>query len=69
MTRVLSRRRSSVVISVPLPPDAERRWISEYSGALYHATSRGDRREAFFLDDEDRSTFPHTLAEVVEQFN
>ena len=26
----------------------------EYAGALYHVTSRGDRREDIFVDDEDR---------------
>jgi len=41
----------------------------EFSGALYHVTSRGDRREAIYEDDEDRGTFLKTLAEVVERFN
>ncbi len=41
----------------------------EFSGALYHLTSRGDRREAIFEDDEDRSIFLHTLAEVIERFH
>jgi len=41
----------------------------EFSGALYHVTSRGDRREAIFEDDEDRDTFLSTLGEVVERFN
>lgn len=26
----------------------------EFPGALYHVTSRGDRREAIYLDDADR---------------
>lgn len=26
----------------------------EFSGALYHVTSRGDRQEDIYLDDEDR---------------
>ncbi|MFT5259640.1 MAG: putative transposase [Gammaproteobacteria bacterium] len=26
----------------------------EYAGAIYHITSRGDRREDIVLDDEDR---------------
>lgn len=26
----------------------------EYAGAVYHVTSRGDRREAIYLDDKDR---------------
>lgn len=41
----------------------------EFAGALYHVTSRGDRREAIYEDDEDRNTFLSTLAEVVERFN
>ncbi|MCF6209076.1 MAG: transposase [Gammaproteobacteria bacterium] len=41
----------------------------EFPGALYHVTSRGDRQEAIFEDDEDRLVFLHTLAEVVGRFN
>ncbi len=41
----------------------------EFSGALYHVTSRGDRREAIFEDDDDRLIFLRTLAEVVGRFN
>jgi len=41
----------------------------EFPGALYHITSRGDRREDVFEDDEDRRAFLKTLAQVVEQFN
>lgn len=41
----------------------------EFAGALYHVTSRGDRREAIYEDDEDRDRFLGTLAEVVERFN
>ncbi|MBK1723035.1 REP-associated tyrosine transposase [Thiocystis violacea] len=41
----------------------------EFAGALYHITSRGDRREAIFEDDADRTTFLDLLAEVVERFN
>jgi putative transposase len=41
----------------------------EFSGALYHITSRGDRREAIYEDDTDRESFLETLAEVVERFN
>ena len=26
----------------------------EYAGALYHVTSRGDRREDIFVDDEEK---------------
>jgi hypothetical protein len=40
----------------------------EFAGALYHVTSRGDRREAIFEDDEDREAFLSVLAEVVERY-
>jgi len=36
----------------------------EYEGAIYHVMSRGDRREAIFLDDEDRRLFLKTLQET-----
>ncbi len=41
----------------------------EFSGALYHITSRGDRREAIYEDDDDRKLFLGTLSEVVERFD
>jgi putative transposase len=41
----------------------------EFPGALDHVTSRGDRREPIFEDDEDRERFLGRLAEVVEQFH
>ena len=41
----------------------------EFAGALYHVTSRGDRREAIFDDDEDRRGFLNVLAEVVQGYN
>ena len=41
----------------------------EFSGALYHITSRGDRREAIYEDDEDREMFLGVLVEVVERYN
>jgi putative transposase len=28
----------------------------EFPGAIYHVTSRGDRREPIYKDDEDRHT-------------
>ena len=39
----------------------------EFAGALYHVTSRGDRREPIFEDDEDRAKFLGVLAEVVNR--
>jgi REP element-mobilizing transposase RayT len=41
----------------------------EFAGALYHVTSRGDRREDIFEDDEDRGRFLSVLAECVGRFN
>jgi hypothetical protein len=38
----------------------------EFAGALYHITSRGDRREDIFLDDADREMFFEVLAEVCD---
>ncbi len=45
-----------------------RRLRIEFAGALYHLTSRGDRREDIFLDDVDRVMFLEVLAEVCERF-
>ena len=39
----------------------------EYEGAVYHVTSRGDRREEIYADDEDRRGFLEILGEVVAQ--
>ena len=36
----------------------------EYEGAIYHVLNRGDRREAIFLEDEDRKHFITTLGEA-----
>ena len=41
----------------------------EFPDALYHVTSRGDRREDIFEDDQDRRTFLSTLQQVVAQHN
>jgi len=41
----------------------------EFSGAIYHVTSRGDRREAIYEDDEDRERFLRILGEVVRVWN
>ena len=41
----------------------------EFAGALYHVTSRGDRREPIYLDDDDRLAFLRILDEVVKRFN
>ena len=41
----------------------------EYSGALYHVTSRGDRREDIYDDDVDRASFLNLLNDVCESYN
>ncbi len=41
----------------------------EFPGALYHITSRGDRREPIFEDDGDRKLFLDTLGDVVTRFH
>jgi REP element-mobilizing transposase RayT len=41
----------------------------EFPNALYHITSRGNRREDIYLDDNDRRNFLRILAQVYERFN
>jgi REP element-mobilizing transposase RayT len=41
----------------------------EFSGALYHVTSRGDRREDIFLCDDDRLDWLDVLGTVCDRFN
>ncbi|MGD0960317.1 MAG: transposase [Methylomonas sp.] len=41
----------------------------EFPNALYHITSRGDRREAIYRDDEDRRQWLMILGQVCECFN
>ena len=41
----------------------------EFSGALYHVTSRGDRREEIYEDDADRVRFLQLLGRVALDFN
>jgi len=41
----------------------------EYPGAVYHITSRGNARQAIFLDDEDRTAFFEVLTQSVDRFN
>ncbi len=40
-----------------------------FPNALYHITSRGDRREDIYEDDTDRQAFLDVFASVVSQFN
>jgi REP element-mobilizing transposase RayT len=41
----------------------------EFEGALYHVTSRGDRREPIFEDNEDRREWLGVLAEALDRFH
>ncbi len=41
----------------------------EFAGALYHVTSRGNRREDIFEDDADREAFLTTLGEACDTYN
>src|ERR687895_1181931 len=41
----------------------------EFSGAIYHVTSRGNAREDICLDDTDRAMFIGVLAKVISRFD
>jgi REP element-mobilizing transposase RayT len=41
----------------------------EYAGAIYHVTSRGDRREDIYLDDGDRQMWLDVLSQVCARFH
>ena len=41
----------------------------ELAGALYHVTSRGDRREAIYFDDDDRNCWLAVFAQVCKRYN
>ena len=41
----------------------------EFAGALYHVTSRGDRREAIYESDDDRQAFLTLLDDVCKSYN
>lgn len=41
----------------------------EFAGALYHVTSRGDRREPIYEDDADRRLFLLLLDQICETYN
>ena len=41
----------------------------EYAGATYHVTSPGDRREAIYDDDLDRTRWLEIIAQVCDRFN
>jgi REP element-mobilizing transposase RayT len=41
----------------------------EFPGAIYHVTSRGNARQAIFLNEADRLLFLDVLEVVIERFN
>ena len=41
----------------------------EFPGAVYHVTSRGDRREPIFVDDEDRQGLLGVVAQALSRFD
>jgi len=41
----------------------------EFLGAVYHVTSRGDRREDIFVDDEDRQGLLEVVAQALSRFD
>jgi len=41
----------------------------EFENALYHVTSRGNRREPIFVDDADRRAFLDTIGQSMERFD
>ena len=40
----------------------------EFAGALYHITSRGNRKEAIYLLDEDREKFLSVLGDTCAKY-
>ena len=41
----------------------------EFEGAVYHVTSRGNRRESIFLDDADRLALLDVIGRAMERFD
>jgi putative transposase len=41
----------------------------EFPGAIYHVTSRGDRREPIYEDDEDRHIFLTVVGQAMARFD
>ncbi|HMR09785.1 MAG TPA: transposase, partial [Polyangiaceae bacterium] len=41
----------------------------EFPGAVYHVTSRGDRREAIYRDDDDRVRHLDVIAQGLDRFD
>lgn len=41
----------------------------EYSGAIYHITTRGDNKENIFIDEKDRWNFLSILKDITKKYN
>ena len=41
----------------------------EFSGALYHVTSRGDNRKTIYFEEDDFEIFLSVLNDVCKQYN
>jgi putative transposase len=41
----------------------------EFPGAVYHVTSRGDRREPIYRDDIDRMAHLDVIAQAMDRFD
>ena len=41
----------------------------EFPGAVYHPTSRGDRREPIFVDNDDRQALLSIVAHALDRFD
>jgi REP element-mobilizing transposase RayT len=41
----------------------------EFAGAVYHITSRGNARQAIFLDEKDFADFSRVLCSVVKRYH
>ena len=61
--------RSRIKKNKCIPQATTRPLRLEFPNALYHVTSRGDRHEAIFEDDEDRVRFLEILGMVVLDHN
>lgn len=53
----------------PSPATISRPLRIEFPGAIYHVTSRGDRREPIYRDDDDRRTHLAVLEQAMDRFD
>ncbi len=60
-----SARPSLGATAAPIVEAVPRRPRPQFPGAIYHVTSRGNRKRVIFVDDVDRGSFLDTFASVV----